>query len=904
MQVAEELRDVVRQQQQQLEAVRHGGDLPTASNKHGIRNRENVNSQSRAGTKLQQLVDEVRAELNCTRPAAAAAALKQTNNNKRSKEQSNEAQLLRAELEGVRMQLERLQRDAQDRNAFVDDQAVAAHRAHELSNKALLEAEIELQASNDAAAELRRKVQVLEEELHGKAARIDDLQTELATAMQQSHKVEKARCDILAQVDILKSDIVEKTSLAELAKQASERATEAAEAAERRAAHAEALAAADRQRRTAAELTVAELEAGMKELQSHTASLTRKTREEVAKLSAHADTLAADLQDAQEASQQAQLEATAARDETSALRKALESANHSIELHRMQVASLQGEVGALTERAQRAEANVGSSLSEAQRSHDVELKALREVLDTVSAAARQRDTQLEQVTSERDRAIAAKQRAVAAAIGPWRDRLSLVTVQLQQAEQKLAATQAAASAEFKQWEAQLKEAHKARNGAQAQLQARVAEAESLRQEVAGLKDKLAAAAVLPNGSDGPVVLNIAVQEPTPAKTAHAEDMTHSEGLLEGEDLARASPATRQVHENIGELKRHHAAQIATLKEQNELLRRRAAAVQKEIDALLEGNAFLWRVGQPLPPPLAEKIEAAEVRHAEEIDNAMAAVKAAGEAKHNENKMRILEKELLAAQDKAAHLNSTVDKLELRSKRYKQEIATLRPQLEEHRERAEAAEAALATARADLADAQDEVEALLTQRLQELVPAQKQQERPASPLKKFTNMVRGGLRRATPHPRKLREEESQQQEHDQDDDAIQQQYVEYTNDGGNELAQQQQDEYDVEYDDAGYDEQQSSDESPGPYSGYQENDEAEWKTLKRWEAVQERKQQQRAQYEQQENDPVNYKLSGHNDGYDEEYDQGEEDWKLQAGQQNDLYVLQGRDGEGQHYYYHE
>jgi len=92
----------------------------------------------------------------------------------------------------------------------------------------------------------------------------------------------------------------------------------------------------------------------------------------------------------------------------------------------------------------------------------------------------------------------------------------------------------------------------------------------------------------------------------------------------------------------------------------------------------------------------------------------------------QTRLKVAETELLAAQGNAARLNSAVEKLQQKCKHYKEELREVRGEVAEARHisercalRAEAAEAEVAAARTELADAQDEVEALLTARLQHL-----------------------------------------------------------------------------------------------------------------------------------------------------------------------------------------
>ena len=118
----------------------------------------------------------------------------------------------------------------------------------------------------------------------------------------------------------------------------------------------------------------------------------------------------------------------------------------------------------------------------------------------------------------------------------------------------------------------------------------------------------------------------------------------------------------------------------------------------------------------------EALRELENSHAAQLEAVMQHAHNNGDFKEALRKLKIVEQELLDSQDKIGHLNSMNDQLKSKCARYKEEMTRAMKRAEKAEQKAQDAHIETQAAKQELVDAQDEVEALLTARLQALSQA--------------------------------------------------------------------------------------------------------------------------------------------------------------------------------------
>ncbi|KAL4436509.1 hypothetical protein ABPG75_003648 [Micractinium tetrahymenae] len=378
------------------------------------------------------------------------------------------------EAAAAQLQLEQARREAE-----------SAKAERERLRRALIDAEIELQRkSNDAAA----------------------LQAQLAAASKEKEAAVAAAAGELAAVQadaaVLRQQLAAARAAAEAAgaerEQQLRSAQQTAEQLHSAAAAAKSTAALHRQQKEAADALVTQLQSQVVSLQAAAASSSSAAVAEVALLREQ-------LATAQQGEATARAEARAAAEQLDAVKRAHGEALNAARSSAAQLAVVQEELAASRAALEQAQQRgAGAPTAEALAERDNEISALKAVLDRVTAAAQQKDAhiaaaqrEVAAAVAERDAAMADKAAMVSLAAG-WRDaaagseakEAALVAAREQAgaAEARLMQLQLSAAADAQRWEerllalqAQLQEQQRGGAGAAAQQALLQAEAAELRQ---------------------------------------------------------------------------------------------------------------------------------------------------------------------------------------------------------------------------------------------------------------------------------------------------------------------------------------------------------------------------------------------------------------------------------------
>lgn len=712
MKVANELQEVVQQQQRELDAAAlrsQSGTKAPLTQTAG----PSPPSVSPHIAQLQSLVQTVRAELD--RPRSSGSTGSQGPGH--AAPPDSDAARLQSEIHALKQQITQLQQHEQTQRRSARTEAHREASANvESIRAALLDAEMELQKATSEAASLRVKVAEGESAKKAQERELAATQAELQAAVVRadaaealaaeanSHRDEAMRRANAAAAEVgkLQASCSQKDAAMQAAKQAAERASTHLAEAEAKAAAAEAAAAIEQSKRGSLEATVARLQSEILSLEGELAEATRRGKAEVHAFAAQSEALQEELLAAQREARVAKRQAEAAQDQIDSLHQAHAVAVASAKALQEKSLGLETEREAAERRAAHAEAKAAAATAAAAQQdaaaelkarHENEIKALKEVLDRVAAAAQQKDA-----------AMHCAQAELAAAVASFGQERAALQAAAAEAEQRLLATQVAAAAEAKQWAAHIEEARQA-----------AARAEP------------------------PLKLQISVQEPRewqegdpiPSALQRWADKrveTIRDHLQRDLDAAQEALRTerREHMAAVHDLEEAHTAAVHALQarhaeELEHAIDEAAAAAMAEV-AAAEGQA------SPEPKWLGATavrrgLEAAEAEAGALREEITILTTRGAEA---QARLRAAETELLAAQDNAARLNSAVGKLQARCTKYKEELAATKAELAQANEaarsaaqRAESAEAEKAAAHAELADAQDEVEALLTARLETL-----------------------------------------------------------------------------------------------------------------------------------------------------------------------------------------
>ena len=480
MKVAADLQDVVEQQQRQLEAA---VGLPSTTTNSTTANNDKI-------SQLQQLVRSVRNELErapITPPLGRPHRQQEQQQREASNSPSKKVVVasLQDEIATLRRQLHTLQYAQQKSTIQQHEQAatlaarVESHRRgaqtfredQEHTKSALMNAEMELQRTKGEVAALRQAVREHESSCQEQQRVVRMLVAEVETAKQRaadaSRQIEtltKEKCDALqlagdatAEAGRLEVEKNQKEGQAVAAMAAAEQSQAHAAVADARAAAAEASAATERGKRGALEAEIASLQSEMLMMQTALTEARRRNRADATSFSAQIEVLQEELTASQHSGRVARREADSAQAQVDSLSQAHAAAVAAAKAAQEKLLNVEAEVEASMRRATLAEAQAAAAKDEAAHrtteadieaklSYDTEVKALKEVLDSVATAAQQKDSALQVAQAE---------------VAEAKEQLAAMRAQIDEAQRQLAETQASASKEFKEYEKQVQEAFQA-----------------------------------------------------------------------------------------------------------------------------------------------------------------------------------------------------------------------------------------------------------------------------------------------------------------------------------------------------------------------------------------------------------------------------------------------------------
>jgi len=756
MKVASELQEVVQQQQRQLDStLRCSGTTTTASQQQALNPDKSKFTTSAQVSQLQNLVHSVRQELQrvsaVPQTLATTAPTTATNDNHNA-----ETMRLQSEVQSLRRQLQNMQQSQRGKLTVQQEEAAAlsaqveVHRRaadtargdHEHLRSALLDAEMELQKHKEEVCVLKQKLGDQETRIQSQAKQLTatsiEIEQEKIRAVEAEHQVESLSKD-KAEAIQLAGDATSEAGRLEIegahlqaqlqaAQQAAEQAQASAAAAEARAVAAETGVASEHCKRGSLEGEVARMQSEILSLEATITELQRRGKAETRSLSAQMEALQEELLAAQQNSRVSRREADSFKSQVENLTRAHAVAVAAAKDAREKLLGLEAEVEAAQRRATHAEAQVASSLaaaaerndaaeSEAKIRSETEVKALKEVLDRVATAAQQKDSALQFAQTE---------------VAALRAKCAALRSSTAQAEQKLLETQASAADEFKEYDSQIKAAFEAVAAAQHAA------------EIAAAPVKLALAVQpVPEWKHGDPIpsplqrrFDAQVHEIREEHAVELATAVEEALVLEGREHAAAVKLLEEAHmANFEELKQQQQDEEQQRKQQTYW-----ASQQQQQQQFLNGGAGLIAEASvattegscdPASPERAQLWQggASEFRRAREAAEAEAAA-FRDEVRYlrdrgveTQSRLRAAETELLAAQDHAARLNSTVTKLEKKAKKLKEELDEAneaRDEAEEEtqslRVRVKQAEHTAATAKAELGETQEELEMMLTARI--------------------------------------------------------------------------------------------------------------------------------------------------------------------------------------------
>ena len=603
-----------------------------------------------------------------------------------------DANKLQAEIQSLRRQLHALQHTQQSKStsqkedaAVLEAQveahrrvAVAARSDHDHNRSALLAAEMDLQRSKETIATLKVKLETQElhiqeqsRQLNAAQKEVERTKQEAAAAVHHAESLNKDKTEALgiageatAEAGRLEVECTQKDGELEAARRAVAQAHAAAAASDARATTAEAALAFERTKRGALEGEIARMQSENVTLDASIADVHRRSKADVAAWEAQLEALQEELGCAQKAERVVRREAEAFRVQIDGLTRAHASAVAAAKSAQEKLLGAEAEAEAALRRALHAENQVSVAAAaaaehnteaekEATLRYETEVRALKEVLDRVATAAQQKDSALNSAQND---------------VAMLRAECAALEASCRAAQQQLAETQAAAAAEFSNYDAQVKAAYDAVEAAQS-----------------------AAAA----GAAEPLVkLNISVQEELSWSTGDPIPLPLQRHFdAQAEQLVSAAVKNAVAAECRG-----HAAAVRALEAAHIAgMEARSAADGEELHALREQCS-----------QTAVRLHAAEGELLVAQDQAARLNSAVTKL---EKKVESLKKEIADA--------AVVKEEEYKKFKNSPNDDVDEGEFEMMRRRVKESEAAAQLAQAELADAQDEVEALLTARLTQL-----------------------------------------------------------------------------------------------------------------------------------------------------------------------------------------
>lgn len=670
IQVASDLQEVVQRQQQELDTRRPKSATASAGSEPAVDvNRQGDRSVPSSNiAQLKDLVKLVRAGLQTSldtkdtkgmnapihstdrlRMAHTTTTASTTNNVKQLKE---EIAQLRSQLQQVQSSTARNEKTGGNETPVKSD----ASEADRL-RAALLNAEMDVQRTNSEAKTLRLRLQEAEDMVQSLEQKLVGAQTEVQEAVRRAEQAEsrakmvekdkedalKLATDATEEAGRLHAACCAKDTKILAAQRLAERASTEQAAAEAKAASAEAAVAMERSNRASKETEVVRAHAEIQSLKAALEDSHKKARMDASSYAAQLDALHEQLAHAQH-------DARTARQELQAMAARVHSMEEAHSLSQKTIQSVQER---LREKVEEAEAAIGraeAAEKEAEElktlqqdvetalgtveTKDLEIAALKEVLDRVSYAAQSKDAQLQQLMGQRD----------------------MLTHEIEALQRQIHDVQAAAADECRKWELELCRFKRA--------------VEQGRELSVG----------------PPIKLEIKVVDKN-------EEMQKALTRLHEAEMKAVRDQLEQL---LAEEKKEHRQAVGALEEAHMAALRSARAA-----AVL---------------PLQEEIERLE-KQVTTVDS---------QYQDAQKRIRAVESELLAVQDQAAKFNAAMGKLEMRCAMYKEDLEGSRLEIKALEDRIRlletekaAVESELQTVQRDLQLAQDEIETLLTARLEDL-----------------------------------------------------------------------------------------------------------------------------------------------------------------------------------------